>query len=172
MRCCPVVGSSKCERCLRKSMDCVSYVHRKRGRKPIRWAKTPFLEIVIHADYKRARPGDSDSVHISHGQNTFSEVSASMPAIESMEGTSTAPQQPPRDAEEASSNFLAEVDGLQPSSLLNQKATKGKFSMENILSIGRDLDSDPAQSPSTFPEGDPILKGIISYHIATSLFDG
>lgn len=85
---------------------------------------------------------------------------------------STAQQHPTRDTEDVSSNFLAEVDGLQPSSLLNQKATRGKFSMENILSIGRDLDSDPAQSTSFFPEGDPILKGIISYHIATSLFEG
>jgi hypothetical protein len=84
----------------------------------------------------------------------------------------TAQQPTSRDAEDVSSNFLAEVDGLQPSSLLNQKATRGKFSMENILSISRDLDSDPAQPPSAFPEGDPILKGIISYHIATSLFEG
>lgn len=86
--------------------------------------------------------------------------------------TSTAEQQASGGAVDGSSNFLAEVDGLQPSSLLNKQATRGRFSMENILSIGRDLDSDPAQSPSAFPEGDPIIKGIISYHIATSLFEG
>ncbi|RAO72248.1 uncharacterized protein BHQ10_008260 [Talaromyces amestolkiae] len=86
--------------------------------------------------------------------------------------TSTDVQQASGDAEDGSSNFLAEVDGLQPSSLFNKQATRGKFSMENILSIGRELDSDPAQSPSTFPEGDPIMKRVISYHIATSLFEG
>lgn len=86
--------------------------------------------------------------------------------------TSTAEQQASGDAEDGSSNFLAEVDGLQPSSLFNKQATRGKFSMKNILSIGRELDLDPAQSPSTFPEGDPIIKRVISYHIATSLFEG
>ena len=86
--------------------------------------------------------------------------------------TSSLQQDTSCEVDDADSNFLSEVDGLQPSSLLSQSATKGKFSMANILSIGRDHDGDPTQPPSALPEGDPIIKGIVSYHIATSLFEG
>lgn len=118
--------------------------------------------------------GDDNSAHTSHEQIRSREVPTTIPTAECMDisATSTAPQHALHDTEDASSSFLAEVDGLQPSSLLNKKATTGKFSMETILSIGKDLDSDPAQSPSALPEGDPVLKGITSYHVATSLFEG
>lgn len=84
----------------------------------------------------------------------------------------TGQDRPARDADDVRSNFWTEVDGLQPSSLLNQKATKGKYSLQNILSIGGNRVMRPVLSPPTLPECDPILKGIVSYHIATSLFEG
>ncbi|KAI1620125.1 hypothetical protein EDD37DRAFT_674996 [Exophiala viscosa] len=60
---------------------------------------------------------------------------------------------------------------LQPSSLLNKQATNGKYSLQNILSISDRLHLVDPKSASDLPEDDPISKGIVSFHIATSLFE-
>lgn len=81
-------------------------------------------------------------------------------------------QRPSRTRDGRSSHFWAEVDGLQPSSLLNREAARGRFSMQNILSVSSEQDIDSAQSNSSISEDDPILQGLVSYHVAASLFEG
>ncbi|KAI1608234.1 hypothetical protein EDD36DRAFT_423657 [Exophiala viscosa] len=73
--------------------------------------------------------------------------------------------------DEAGRNFWADGEGLQPSSLLNKQATNGKYSLQNILSISDRLHLVDPKSASDLPEDDPISKGIVSFHIATSLFE-
>jgi hypothetical protein len=135
-------------------MDCVSYVQRKRGRKPLKL-------------------GGNDSPH-GPSRHITREVSA-LPSKVDYTGASGLPVPAVTSTDQrdgVSSNVWAKVDGLQPSSLLNREATQGKYSLQSILSISRDLDMDQGESTSSLPEDDPILKGIVSYHIATSLFEG
>jgi hypothetical protein len=73
---------------------------------------------------------------------------------------------------DAGSGFLDGAVGLQPSSLLNRQAMKGKFSIQNILSTNHNLNLDKPKDPVAFPADDPINAGVIPYHLATSLFDG
>ena len=44
--------------------------------------------------------------------------------------------------------------------------------MQNILSVSSEQDIDSAQSNSSISEDDPILQGLVSYHVAASLFEG
>ncbi|OKL59898.1 hypothetical protein UA08_04538 [Talaromyces atroroseus] len=159
MRCCPVVGSAKCERCLRKSMECVSYVQRKRGRKPLK---------LTGADSPHG-----PSRRITREASTIPSKVEYMGTSGLPAATSTDQRHPGHDHRDSvSSNVWAKIDGLQPSSLLTREATKEKYSLQSILSISRDLDMDQAESTSCLPEDDPVVKGIVSYHIATSLFEG
>ncbi|EXJ78261.1 hypothetical protein A1O3_09422 [Capronia epimyces CBS 606.96] len=69
-------------------------------------------------------------------------------------------------------DFWAESEGLQPSGLLNRRAMKGKYSLQNILSIGHGMHLDKAKAAAPIIEDDPVRKGVVPYHIATSLFEG
>lgn len=78
---------------------------------------------------------------------------------------------PDQNPDETGSDFWAESEGLQPSSLLNKQAMKGMFSLQNLLTISHGL--NPAKEASaTLSVDDPVNKRIVSYHIATSLFEG
>jgi hypothetical protein len=79
---------------------------------------------------------------------------------------------PEQNQDAAGSDFWADVEGLQPSSLLNKQATKGKYSLRNILSFNHRLHLDKSKGVPSLSEDDPITKGIVSFHIATSLFEG
>ncbi|KAH8896907.1 hypothetical protein GQ53DRAFT_638910, partial [Thozetella sp. PMI_491] len=136
MKCRPVMGSTTCERCTRKSTDCV-FFQKKRGRKPMRYTGH-------HCPHP-------------HGQRTPSTEQDSSRNV--------------HDPDEAGSDFWAESEGLQPSSLLNKQAMKGKFSLQNLLTISHGLHLIK-ESGTTLSADDPINKKILSYHIATSLFEG
>lgn len=69
-------------------------------------------------------------------------------------------------------DFLAESQNLQPLGLLNRDAMEGRFSLENILSVNHNLHMNMLKASSTVPEDDPIRRGFVTYHIATSLFHG
>lgn len=71
-------------------------------------------------------------------------------------------------------DFWSSTTGLQPDSLLGQQTGKDKSSLRGILSIRGDVlqsqnDVEPLGDPSA---GDPVVNGIVTYHIATSLFEG
>jgi hypothetical protein len=69
-------------------------------------------------------------------------------------------------------DFLAKSQNLQPRGLLNKDAIEGRFSLENVLSINHSLHMNMLKSSSTIPEDDPIRRGFVTYHVATSLFHG
>ncbi|KAJ9628107.1 hypothetical protein H2204_009509 [Knufia peltigerae] len=76
---------------------------------------------------------------------------------------------PPEDEDR---DFLADSEGFQPSGLLNKQATTGAFSLKNILSTSPNIQPQASQDAVAIPEDDPVLKDIVSYHVATSLFEG
>lgn len=79
---------------------------------------------------------------------------------------------PGRAPEEEDRDFLADSEGFQPSGLLNKQATTGAFSLKNILSTGPSVQHHTSKDAAAIPEDDPVRKDIVSYHIATSLFEG
>jgi hypothetical protein len=71
-------------------------------------------------------------------------------------------------------DFWSSNIGLQPDSLLGRQTSKDKSSLRNILSIRGDMlqsqnEVEPLGNPCA---GDPVISGIVPYHIATSLFEG
>lgn len=73
---------------------------------------------------------------------------------------------------DTSTDFWAQSEGLQPSSLLNEQASHGKFSLSNVLSTAHGARLDATKELVAISEDDPIGKGIVSYHIGASLFQG
>ncbi|KAL3477035.1 fungal-specific transcription factor domain-containing protein [Aspergillus californicus] len=104
-------GGSRCDRCSRKSLQCVFRDH-CRGRKPgMRCGLDPQPEV----------------------------------------------------------DFWAESDGYQPHSLLNHQAMKGKFSLQNILSIDEGLAEHAPSSPESVSPDDPISLGLLNIQVASCL---
>ncbi|KAF2635882.1 hypothetical protein P280DRAFT_501671 [Massarina eburnea CBS 473.64] len=148
MKCRLPQGSSKCDRCTRKSLDCVFQQHR-RGRK---------LGTRVNT-----RPSDKDE--------NLADVTGAA------ETNAKSPPEPGLDEghrrdepESTTRDFWADSDGFQPSSLLNRKAARGNFSLQNVLSTRSEPTSATTSSSSARTE-DPIAKGVINHAIATSLFE-
>ncbi|KIW17450.1 hypothetical protein PV08_04644 [Exophiala spinifera] len=150
MKCRPVAGNTICERCRQKSMDCIFH-EKKRGRKPAnarQIASRPALPSGSVADMK-----DVDHVR------TYDSASLDQ-------------MSPGNASEDEDRDFLADSEGFQPSGLLNKQATTGAFSLKNILSTSPNVEHNTSKDTATIPEDDPVRKNIVSYHIATSLFEG
>ena len=80
----------------------------------------------------------------------------------------------PNQHEQDGQDFWSSTTGLQPDSLLGQQTGKDKSSLRGILSIRGNMlqgqkDVEPLGDPCA---GDPIVNGIVTYHLATSLFEG
>jgi hypothetical protein len=69
------------------------------------------------------------------------------------------------------SRLLSPSNNLQPLSLLNARALEGEFSLDNILSTKETGQQDASKSSASL-HGDPILGGLVSYHVGASLFHG
>lgn len=77
---------------------------------------------------------------------------------------------PPYRIERPHKDFWTQSNGIQPADVLSRRATSGMFSLQNILSTQH---TDTSQRTSQdFDEDDPIDKGLVNLHVATSLFDG
>ncbi|EME81276.1 uncharacterized protein MYCFIDRAFT_140249 [Pseudocercospora fijiensis CIRAD86] len=139
MKCHLIPNSEKCERCVRKALDCTFQQHR-RGR------KLGMRLSTSHSAKQSNEEGnnESDSREQSDSDRPY--------------------------------GFWADPDGFNPPSLLNRHASKGNFSLQNILSTNIEAPKKPtsgeisASAPRS--PGDPITKGIINMAIAESLFEG
>ncbi|KAL2819720.1 hypothetical protein BJX63DRAFT_381528 [Aspergillus granulosus] len=67
-------------------------------------------------------------------------------------------------------DFFAESESFQPHSLLSHQAMKGRFSLQNILSVDHGTDPRPSDSHAV-PAGDPIVLGLINMQVASSLLE-
>jgi hypothetical protein len=164
MKCRSVTGAAKCDRCARKSLDCVFRQHR-RGRRPL-----------IKHETRRTVPDEQapPQVENSTGPETHS----------TDQSTSKEPQNQEHSQDPASADavttktvswtgFWTDSEHFQPPDLLNKQATQGHFSLQNILSTASA--SVPASGTNTANRGftqDPIQLGLVNHHIASSLFEG
>jgi hypothetical protein len=69
-------------------------------------------------------------------------------------------------------NIWTNSDSFQPAGILNKQATKGAFSLQNILSTQQSSKLRHPQLPSNLPADDPVEMGLINPHVAASIFDG
>ncbi|KAH8674277.1 hypothetical protein BX600DRAFT_457295 [Xylariales sp. PMI_506] len=169
MKCRPVAGLARCERCARKSMECVFHEQKKRGRKPMRRLHDTdgdtTIDTILAADGVESNsPARQENGSSSHDNRNESLTTINGPSIESP------PQE--REQNEPGSEFLAGSVGLQPSSLLNRQAMKGKFSLQNLLSTNHNLQLDKVTKDAALSQDDPINRGLVSYYVATSLYEG
>ncbi|KAL4805782.1 hypothetical protein BDV18DRAFT_160657 [Aspergillus unguis] len=67
-------------------------------------------------------------------------------------------------------DFWSGSDGFQPHGLLSHQAMKGKFSLQNILSVDHGL-SDQSRESESIPASDPIILGLVNAHVASSLLE-
>lgn len=73
--------------------------------------------------------------------------------------------------EKPHSDFWVLLEGFRPSGLLNQQASVGKLSLENITHGHNESDATSrADHTYDIPANDPVRLGIVNSTIATSLF--
>ncbi|KAF7558428.1 hypothetical protein G7046_g5725 [Stylonectria norvegica] len=140
--------NSKCDRCVRKSLDCVFREHR-RGRKPGTRISRGRPALGTHKEVlPRPKNGASEEHMLSEDvPQPASVTQEALPVVE---------------------------DGsLQPSGLLNREAMAGKFSLRCILGTA---ESDGAGAASQgdlppIPTDDPIRLGFVNLSMAKYLFN-
>ncbi|KAH7007476.1 hypothetical protein EDB80DRAFT_752060 [Ilyonectria destructans] len=145
MKCSLSVGDvdSRCERCARKSLNCIFQEHRrgrKLGTRISRSRSVAMMTLPV--------PSESRAENVEPIQDSWTPASQSIESIPDSEPTS-----------------------LQPSGLLNHEAMRGKFSLGYILSTtnGHPLNSGPNDVVFASAE-DPIMLGLVNVSIAKSLF--
>lgn len=151
-KCRAVLGSPICERCTRKPFDCVSN-QKKRGKKPGTKLYPTREDTSSRDEWPKDLdfPSEPSSQHHDFGRPVEIAPKANI-----------------------NSEIWTEPENLQPPGLF-KRPMKGKFSLENILcasDVSDDTTRLTAKSASTPHRGDPIQRGLVSYYIATSLFQG
>ncbi|KAJ5775579.1 uncharacterized protein N7511_000590 [Penicillium nucicola] len=142
MKCTMTLDAVKCDRCVRKSLDCMFREHR-RGRKP---------------GTRLIKPNSKRALDSPQGPSIPEGI-----APEAMARRLSSPK------EERVSDFWADSEGLQPNGLLSHHAMKGKFSLQNILSTNHG--STPDRQVESVSPDDPIRCGLVSYELALRLFE-
>ncbi|KAK6086738.1 fungal specific transcription factor domain-containing protein [Seiridium cupressi] len=145
MRCRPGIDGSKCERCIRKSLDCVFQDHR-RGRKP-------GTKIAQRTSISLTPVLPTPAPEQSRSTNS---VTATTPQTQVVENGAD-----------------WETGTLQPSGLLHHAVKEGKFSLRNILSPAEPgaFDVSHESSSQSLPPEDPVLLGHVHLSIAKSLYE-
>lgn len=169
MKCTLSGDGSKCERCTRKSLNCVFREHR-RGRKVgtrfvAGWSPPLFLWRLDFAN---------GMMRISKKPQVLppSRVSSSLAVTADSTGSTVVQQRqsaaPGSRAVEAGSGW--EAGNLQPSGLLNHAMTHGKFSLRNVLSTTERDSVEIPDETASIPADDPVRLGHVNLSIAESLF--
>lgn len=161
MKCRLSQDATKCDRCVRKSLDCEFQQHR-RGRKL-------GTRLNTLASNKSNRSADVESIPESHAED---QMLASL-AQENIRRASVELRSSHQldEPEPARREFWADSDGFQPPSLLNRQAARGNFSLQNVLSTSA-VSTANITSPPFANQEDPISKGLLNHPIAASLYQG
>ncbi|KAF7960213.1 hypothetical protein EAE96_001811 [Botrytis aclada] len=152
----------KCERCKRKSLECIFEQHR-RGRKP---------------GTKIRRKAQRSNAQVESG--SIAESLNQPPTATRLRGEmerQTSPNATPNGILDTSPRQAAQSwgsEGLQQVGILSREAQFGKFSLENILSVPDVLRPHPpprSPTPSADSFNDPITCNMLSFPVALGLFD-
>ncbi|KAH7034594.1 uncharacterized protein B0I36DRAFT_360100 [Microdochium trichocladiopsis] len=172
MRCIvPAAGEAKCQRCARKSIDCIFRQHR-RGRKP-GTRITPRNKTLLPSNVP-----EPEALPVPESATTTTAAAAA--ADPPHDVTPRAYQ----DRQSASSsrgqsvheNADWETGALQPSGLLQHAVSHGQFSLRNILNA---VDAAPSSTllrhpentaPHVIPPDDPVKLGLVTLSVASDLF--
>ncbi|CAD6457588.1 a2cb6896-4ef5-4347-90c3-210530571b3f [Sclerotinia trifoliorum] len=157
LKCRTTTTGEKCERCKRKSLECVFEQHR-RGRKP----GTRIKRNTYRANTQIAKTPISDQ------ENLSSTTRHLCGDTRSPKPSSAADVSPPQTAQSWDNG------GLQQVGILSREAQFGKFSLENILCVPDVLrphhpTRPPTRSADSFD--DPITCNMLSFPVALGLFD-
>ncbi|KAF7898849.1 uncharacterized protein EAF01_008062 [Botrytis porri] len=152
----------KCERCERKSLECIFEQHR-RGRKP----GTKIRRKAQRSNAQIEGGGIAESLN---QPPTATRLRGEMERQTSPNATpsGTTETSPPQTAQSWGS------EGLQQVGILSREAQFGKFSLENILSVPDVLRPHPPPrppTPSADSFNDPITCNMLSFPVALGLFD-
>ncbi|KAB8304041.1 hypothetical protein EYC80_005387 [Monilinia laxa] len=160
LKCKATALDEKCERCKRKSLECVFEQHR-RGRKP-----GTRIKRTIKRDNVQIRSAPS------------SEQTSSLPDTIHEVDQTVGPNTQPSGQVDTSAPEIAQSwgnEGLQQVGILSREAQFGKFSLENILSVPDVLKPRPAHTKSPIHGADnfndPITCNMLSFPVALGLFD-
>ncbi|KAK1968053.1 hypothetical protein LY78DRAFT_605462, partial [Colletotrichum sublineola] len=143
LKCVTSGNETICERCARKSLNCIFQDHR-RGRRPgTRFAR--------------------------RSKASFSAPSSSSPALQPRQNEERQSREAQAAAIQRSPDWSS--GSLQPAGLFNREATRGSFSLGSILNAPYSDRPEVSFNESRTHQHDPIRLGFINLSIATSLFD-
>ncbi|KAI6778307.1 Protein priB [Emericellopsis cladophorae] len=154
-RCMLQTGEARCQRCARKSLDCVFQEH-QRGRRPgTRLSKGNATTL-----------SQSPVSYPPHGLTTNNAIASS--AAAAVPG----PPQTSHSHRQVLDVPAWETGPLQPSGLLDRAMSRGRFTLRNILSTTDSAVPDRGAGPSSsLPSADPVQRGLLSLSAASSLFN-
>lgn len=157
LKCRTTSTGEKCERCKRKSLECVFEQHR-RGRKPGTRIKRNTYRANVQIE---KTPISDQETPSSSTRNLRDDTPSPKPG-------DTVDVSPPQTAQSWGNG------GLQQVGILSREAQFGKFSLENILSVPDVLrphhpTRPPTHSADSFD--DPITCNMLSFPVALGLFD-
>lgn len=66
--------------------------------------------------------------------------------------------------------FWTHARGFQPADILNRQTSRGMFSLQNVLSTQHGTTSQPLSQDKS--SDDPVVRGLVNVHVASSLFEG
>lgn len=182
MKCLLESPNTICDRCTRKSLDCVFEKHR-RGRKSTRYRpvppKTALYGLILNRPKLQHQDSQSPATVAGYLRSPIQEYP---PACYPQLGNTHDDRiWTPRTTTQTSSvsKRWNISDSLQPSSLLSKEAQSGQFSLQNVLSIPNLLTTDSVPNnrnvqnltPGSLDTDDPIFCNFLSYPIALGLFD-
>ncbi|KAJ8070918.1 hypothetical protein OCU04_001277 [Sclerotinia nivalis] len=157
LKCKSTSTGEKCERCKRKSLECVFEQHR-RGRKPGTRIKRNTYKANAQIEKTPISDQETSSSITTH---FFDDTPSPAPG-------GTVDISPPQTAQSWGNG------GLQQVGILSREAQFGKFSLENILSVPDVLKAHPpTRSPTHSADSfdDPITCNMLSFPVALGLFD-
>ncbi|XPS81575.1 hypothetical protein M3J07_013536 [Ascochyta lentis] len=165
--------NAKCVRCSQKSLSC-DYLRHRRGRKIgfklHRAGETPVIAFKNANLTSQTRSTPSSPLdNIGPEPNVL--VDADILVNSQGVRQSISPSRPPSTRiTRPHQEFWTQSSGFQPADILSRQATRGTFSMRSVLSTQHG--DTPQQTLQKVTEDDPIDKGLVNVHVATSLFDG
>ncbi|UPX14897.1 uncharacterized protein EKO05_0005368 [Ascochyta rabiei] len=177
MKCHKTAQDTRCVRCTRKSLQCDFLGHRrgrKRGFKLQNHSSRGQENAATTSANGEAvtKPSETSNLlaqHVEHDIAVAGDADALTDARGARRPTSR-PRTRPQSTRRSGQEFWTQNDGFRPSDILSRQATRGDFSLQNVLSTEHEHAAE--QRIQGISDDDLIDKGLVNFHVATSLFDG
>lgn len=193
MKCCVVQGSI-CERCRRKSLECVFRQHRRGRQRTTKLKNIATPRAIDKGSIEQSVSPPNEATATTQGAYSKGTIiNSEIPSVSQLKinqegwplcrkgsdrsrhqsrrnsGSSTDPTL--RDDRVVYARFWTDSKDFHPPALLNNQAVTGQFSLQNVLSTSREAAEPVNVSSLEHSLDDPVQLGLVNFNIANSLYE-